>query len=231
MGLADDFERRLEQVVEGFFSKAFRSKLEPAEIGRRMLREMEGGKMVSVGAVYVPNRYRVQLSPRDHSRFEGLAPELQKKFSDILKDAARERRWRLPGPIVIEFLEEPSVKEGKFRLDAAHDAKAEAQSRLGQARARLELVDGDAAQEWILDGDEMTVGRHEGCDIVIPDPQVSRRHARLTWREDAWWITDLGALNSTLVNGGLVKERRLQPGDRIRVGLTELEYREDAAGG
>ncbi|MGH2811771.1 MAG: FhaA domain-containing protein, partial [Actinomycetota bacterium] len=36
MGLADDFERRLEQVVEGFFSKAFRSRVEPAEVGRRL---------------------------------------------------------------------------------------------------------------------------------------------------------------------------------------------------
>jgi hypothetical protein len=222
LGLADEFERRLEQVVEGFFSKAFRSKLEPAEIGRRLLREMEGGRMVSVEAVYVPNRYTVSLSSKDHERFEGLVPELVKRFRGLLHEAARDRRWRLPGELLIEFREDAAAKEGKFRVDAEHDSNAEAPRPT--ALPVLTLV-GDS-KDWPLDSDQLVVGRQEACDIVIPDPNASRRHAELARKEDGWWIRDLGSSNGTFVNGTLLKERRLRSGDRIRIGKTELEYQD-----
>jgi hypothetical protein len=221
LGLADEFERRLEQVVEGFFSKAFRSKLEPAEIGRRLLREMEGGRMVSVEAVYVPNRYTVGLSSIDHERFEGLAPELVKRFRGLLNEAARDRKWRLPGELLIEFREEGSVKEGKFKVDAEHDSNAEAPRPA--ALPVLTLV-GDS-KDWPLDADRVVIGRQEACDIVIPDPNASRQHAELSRKEDGWWVRDLDATNHTYVNDSLVKERRLRSGDVIRIGKTELEYR------
>jgi hypothetical protein len=222
LGLADEFERRLEQVVEGFFSKAFRSNLEPAEIGRRLLREMEGGRMVSVEAVYVPNRYTVSLSSTDHERFEGLVPELVKRFRGLLNEAARDRRWRLPGELIIEFHEEASIKEGKFKVQAEHDSAAEAPRPV--ELPVLTLV-GDS-KDWPLDGDRVVIGRQEACDIVIPDPNASRQHAELSRKEDGWWILDMGATNHTFVNGTIVKERRLRSGDRIRIGRTELEYRD-----
>lgn len=219
MGLADDFERRLEQIVEGFFSKAFRSKLEPAEIGRRLLREMEGGKTVSVQAVYVPNSYTVRLGPNDHARFEGLIPELQTSFRNLLKEAAADRRWKLPGRLAVRFEEDAGVKEGKFAVDAAHDASAEPPPT---AAPRLRLV-GDSS-EWTLEGDSLVIGRQESCDIVIPDPAVSRRHAEVVRRDDGWWITDLESSNDTFVNGAMIKERRLHALDRIKIGGTELLY-------
>lgn len=225
MGLADDFERRLEQIVEGFFSKAFRSKLEPAEIGRRLLREMEGGRTVSVQAVYVPNSYTVRLAPSDHGRFEGLIPELQTSFRNLLKEAAVERRWKLPGRLALRFEEDPQVKEGKFAVEAVHDASAEPPQT---AAPRLKLV-GDS-KEWTLEGDSLIVGRQENCDLVIPDPAVSRRHAELVRRDDGWWIADLESSNDTFVNGAMVKERRLHPLDRIKIGSTELVYLDPEAG-
>jgi FHA domain-containing protein len=225
LGLADEFERRLEQVVEGFFSKAFRSKLEPAEIGRRLLREMEGGRMVSVEAVYVPNRYTVSLSTTDHERFEGLIPELEKRFRGLLREAAQDRRWKLPGVLIVTFDQDESVKEGKFKVVAAHDSTAEAAA--DSVSSELRLV-GDS-KDWSLDADRMTIGRQEACDIVVPDPNASRRHAEVAKRDDGWWIVDLDSTNHTFVNGSLVKERRLNQGDRIRIGNTELEYHDSAA--
>lgn len=219
MGLADDFERRLEQIVEGFFSKAFRSKLEPAEIGRRLLREMEGGKTVSVQAVYVPNSYTVRLASSDHSRFEGLIPELQNSFRNLLKEAAVERKWKLPGRLALRFDEDSQLKEGKFAVDAVHDASAEPPPT---AAPRLRLV-GDS-KEWVLEGDRLVLGRQEDCDIVIPDPAASRRHAEISRRDDGWWITDLESSNDTFVNGAMVKQRRLHALDRIKIGSTELVY-------
>jgi hypothetical protein len=225
MGLADEFERRLEQVVEGFFSKAFRSKLEPAEIGRRLLREMEGGRMVSVEAVYVPNRYTVGLSTTDHERFHGLIPELEKRFRGLLREAAQDRRWKLPGQLIVAFNRDESVKEGKFSVQAAHDSTAEPAADASVAQLRLV---GDS-KDWSLDADRLVIGRQETCDIVVPDPNASRRHAEVAKRDDGWWIVDLESTNHTYVNGSLVKERRLHAGDRIRIGNTELDYVDSSA--
>lgn len=228
MGLAEEFERRLERLVEGFFSKTFRSDLEPAEIGRRLLREQEGGKKVSVGAVYVPNVYDIRLSESDHERLEGLLPALRREFTALLQANAGERRWKFAGPLVVRFGEGSDVGEGKFEVEASHEAAAEAPEDEPEAPV-VRLAGSDPAQEWELQSKDVTIGRLSSCEIVIADPNVSRRHAQIVRRGDGWWVVDLGSTNGTLVNDALVKERRLDPGDRIQVGGAELEYSEKRA--
>lgn len=229
MGLADEFERRLERAVEGIFSKAFRSRIQPAEIGRRLLREMEGGKSVSVGAVYVPNAYVVELGTADHARFAGLVPTLRTDFAALLTDTARERRWQLPGPVDVRFEEEPEIPEGQFRVQGSHDATVVAETPAGvhEPTPVLSLAGAEPPRHWRLESDQVTIGRLQSCEIALEDPNVSRRHALLSKRPDGWWIVDLGSTNGTLVNEALVKERRLGWGDRIRLGTTEFEYRAD----
>jgi Protein of unknown function (DUF3662)/FHA domain len=227
VGLADEFERRLERAVDGLFAKAFRSRIQPAEIGRRLLREMEGGKSVSVGAVYVPNVYVIGLGPSDHSRFSGLVPTLRSDFAGLLAATARERRWRLPGPVDVRFEEQPEVPEGQFRVRGTHDATAvpEPPAEQPQVTPTLWLSGAEPPREWRLQSDQVTIGRLQSCEIALDDPNVSRRHALLSKRSDGWWIVDLGSTNGTLVNDALVKERRLGSGDRIRLGTSEFEYR------
>jgi hypothetical protein len=226
VGIADDIERRLERAVEGFFSKAFRSQIQPAEIGRRLVREMEGGKSVSVGAVYVPNVYVVGLGTADHARFAGLVSTLRSDFGELLASTARERRWQLPGPVDVRFEEDEELQEGHFVVQALHDASAVPEPvQHADAVPMFVLPGSNPPKEWRLESDEVTIGRLHSCEIAVDDPNVSRRHALVTKRSDGWWIVDLGSTNGTLVNEALVKERRLGPGDRIRLGTTELEYR------
>ena len=223
MGLVDEFEKRLERVVEGAFAKAFKSKVQPSEIGRRLLREMEGGKSVSVGAVYVPNAYNVSLSSVDHERFEGLIPTLQKEFADLLKANAKERRWRLPGPLSVGFLVDEARKEGTFEVSSKHEAQTEMAEPEVEPPPLIRL-EGPTEQEWVLHSDEVTMGRTSSNEIVLADANASREHARISRRQDGWWIVDLGSTNGTLVNEVLVKERRLRDGDTIRVGSTQMTF-------
>ncbi len=75
-------------------------------------------------------------------------------------------------------------------------------------------------QRWALAKTTLTIGRDAECDIIIPDRQVSRLHARLTRVDDGFQIEDLGSKNGTHVNGALVQgARRLQDGDLIQVAL------------
>ena len=66
------------------------------------------------------------------------------------------------------------------------------------------------------------VGRHAACDVVLEHPSVSRRHARLSFRDGHWVLRDLDSTNGTRINGRPVVRCRLEPGDRLRLGSAEL---------
>jgi adenylate cyclase len=72
---------------------------------------------------------------------------------------------------------------------------------------------------------EMSIGRTEGNDLVLNHPSVSRKHARFEPRSEAWWIVDLKSTNGVKVNGNLVTESRVGPGDKISIGSVQLELK------
>src|SRR5881394_4572830 len=72
---------------------------------------------------------------------------------------------------------------------------------------------------------ELTVGRTEGNDLVLNHPSVSRRHARFDPRDEHWWIVDLKSTNGVKVNGNLVAEAQVNPGDKILIGSVQLELK------
>lgn len=74
------------------------------------------------------------------------------------------------------------------------------------------------ALDWSGAQDELLVGRHRDCDVVVDEPTVSRRHARLSFRDGSWVLRDLESTNGTCVNGSPVVRCRLLPGDRVALG-------------
>jgi hypothetical protein len=78
------------------------------------------------------------------------------------------------------------------------------------------------ALDWSGACDELLVGRHDQCDVMVGHPTVSRRHARLTFRDGHWVLRDLSSTNGTRVNGTRVVRCRLEPGDRLSLGSADL---------
>ena len=70
----------------------------------------------------------------------------------------------------------------------------------------------------------LVIGRLPECDVVLPDSNVSRRHAELRRKGDGVFVTDLGSTNGTRVNGTPVREQLLASGDEISVGSTKLVF-------
>ena len=66
-----NLEQRIENLVEGVFSRAFSSQVQPVELARKLAKEMDAHRTASVSRVYVPNQYTVWLSTEDHQRMEG----------------------------------------------------------------------------------------------------------------------------------------------------------------
>jgi hypothetical protein len=245
LSILRDFERRLEGLVEGFFAKAFRSGLQPIELAKRALREMEVGHTIGVRDVWAPNRYTFWLSPDDHERFAQAEGALAAELRQLIRDGAKERGWKLVGPVEVVFETDPSLGRGQFRCEAAlvegpdrpmtgemqrvaaeQQAVAEEQEAAPAGPGILYLIEnGTAKRSFELDKDLVTIGRLEESDVVLHDPGASRRHAEIRRTEDGYVLSDLGSTNGTMVNEATVSERTLQEGDRITIGRTVLEFR------
>jgi len=84
----------------------------------------------------------------------------------------------------------------------------------------------DEGNEYELDSSPLTIGRGGQNDVPIDgDEFASARHVRIEPRRDGIWVEDIGSTNGTFVNGiRLTRERRLAPGDVLRVGETDLRF-------
>jgi pSer/pThr/pTyr-binding forkhead associated (FHA) protein len=76
----------------------------------------------------------------------------------------------------------------------------------------------------VLSGSRFVIGRSRDADLMLDDPNVSRRHAELRRQEGAWVVADLASTNGVKVNGRRVAEQALNPGDEITVGLEKLHF-------
>jgi len=224
MSILRNFERRLESVVEGTFAKTFRSGLQPVELAKRILRDMEADKSVGVkNQIWVPNHYVFTLNVEDHARFAGAEGALIQELSEVVRSGARERGWSLMGPPQIDFRTDPKLKRGMFHCDAA---MLEGTDAGAEAPAYLTMMAGDRhGQSYPLSQPTATLGRTDECEIQLADPAASRTHAKIHNDGGQFTLTDLGSTNGTMVNSAPIKSWVLSEGDRITIGQTTFEFR------
>jgi FhaA, N-terminal domain/FHA domain len=216
MGL-QRFERRLERLVEGGFGKAFRSGLQPVEIGRRLVREMDVGRTLGVRGTIVPNDFVVSVSEADFERFEGFRETLVSELCETARDQARESGYHFTGPVRVALALDPGARTGDLVIEASIIA--------GPAGANGALVLPDDRRIQ-LGEDPVRIGRLPDCAIPLSDSQVSRHHAEVHRSDHGFSIVDLGSLNGTTVNGVVVQEKDLHDGDVITIGETAIRYEE-----
>ena len=358
MGILRSIESRLERVVEGSVGRLFRASVAPVELARKLAKELEEGKVVSVTQTYAPNEYTIYLSPRDRTRFADFEASLRNELASYLAeharragyvmptrpkrpirdgvlaahghlrhlDGARPRRRRaarrrcrqrpLPrAPPVAEPWTPPAgdsdrprgagrARSGRSRTRHAGLGRAAPRRATGagalttrprpvgpapglaalpldpepvaevvpppfvpplpdvpplpragarrpgcpqrrprrgvapavpseprpdetmiarpEPREELVLVHDD--QRTTIDGPVVQIGRAPGCDIVLDDRNVSRRHAEIRRRGPVVVLIDLDSTNGTIVNGRRVREHPLADGDRITLGNSRLTF-------
>jgi hypothetical protein len=243
-----NLESKLEGLFEGAFSKTFKSKVQPVEIARKLAKEMQENKTVSIARTYVPNQYVVWLSPDDRSQFEGYEDGLKKELSDYLLEHARGEGLALLTRPSVDFQTDERLGLGEFGIQAmlvrppeeerpaaepepaefghtmvySVDREARRMDPSPGAHSRAMLVGG--GKRTVLSGNRVLIGRSRDCDVTLDDPNVSRRHAELRREGGAWVVSDLGSTNGVKVNGHRVQQQPLTPGDEITVGLERLMF-------
>jgi hypothetical protein len=370
LGILRSIESRLERVVEGSVGRLFRASVAPVELARKLAKELEEGKVVSVTQTYAPNEYTIYLSPRDRTRFADFEASLRNELASYLAEHARRAGYVMPTRPRVRFETESSLHTGIFGISTAlvndDDAPAESfeaapeaappaalpsepppipraapdpvvrspldpdpaeggppggfpplpldpepapapppfvprlpdvpglpdvvplpssQLPLGDLPSlapipdppspaapappapgptvpspavpgslpevpmpapmafdppsfdppsdatmvtspeqREELVIVHDNQRTPIEGAVVQIGRAPGCDIVLDDRNVSRRHAEIRRRGPVVVLIDLDSTNGTIVNGRRVREHPLADGDRITVGNSRLTF-------
>lgn len=243
-------EARIEGLVEGVFSRAFSSGVQPIEIARKLAKEMDAHKTASVSRVYVPNEYTVFLGGEDYERLSGYETSLEQELSGHLLEHARRHEYDLLTRPVVELDQDERLRLGEFGIqtrmvksppregaeptqgDHGHTmvysaqqqeakSKKRPQARLVETRAIVALDD----RRYVLDGPTVTLGRSKECECVITDPNISRKHAQLRRNSSGdWQVVDLGSTNGIKVNGRRVDSSRLSPGDEVTLGTTTFAF-------
>ncbi|MGH9165201.1 MAG: FhaA domain-containing protein [Acidimicrobiales bacterium] len=215
MGL-QQFERRLERLVEGVFAKAFRGGLQPVELGRRLTREMDANRTVGVRGVIVPNTFSFAVATADLERFSSFSEALTRELADAAREHARSESYSFIGPVEITLIEDAGLTPGVFLVSGeVREAPG------GVAIGSLVLPDGSRVS---LGDEPLVIGRLAGCDVALRDEGVSRRHAEIRRQGNDIVVVDLGSMNGTKVNGAGVRQRQLTDGDEITVGSSRLRF-------
>jgi hypothetical protein len=244
-----NIESKIASLVEGTFSRAFRSEVRPVEIARKLAREMEENQSVSLSRVYVPNEYAVYLSPADRERFADYEDAVIAELAGYLLEHARRERLAMLSRPQIEFRTDDRLRLGEFGIqarvvqpaadpkrepsqgDAGHTMIYSAAERLSEPlEERAHTRQSSALLE--IDGKRMlvgpggaTIGRSRECDIVVADANVSRKHAEVRPRGGSWVLSDLGSTNGVAINGQTVERPQvLVAGDRIEMGSSVLRF-------
>jgi hypothetical protein len=252
-----NIEQKIEALFEGVFGRAFRTNVQPVELARKLAKEMDDHRMISVSRVYAPNEYSVYLSTADREQFSSYEESLVNELQEYLGEhAKRESYVLLSSPKILmntdsdlevgEFgiatrMVQPEPGQGPpevlpeaapgatmvYKPTAGPPTEAASPGELG-VEPEVVTLDSDGTRHTIDKG-SVVIGRSKDCDIRLADPNVSRRHAEVRQEGTAYWILDLGSTNGMTVNGRRQQRAKLENDDRITIGSTELVFHRTGA--
>ncbi|MGI9184557.1 MAG: FhaA domain-containing protein [Solirubrobacteraceae bacterium] len=252
MSFLRSIESKIAGLVEGSFSRAFRSEVRPVEIARKLAREMEEHKALSVSRAYVPNEYRVFLSPRDRERFADYEEALTGELAGyLLEHARREQLALVSRPVVVfetddrlglgefgiqtravspehddypEEIEPPSEETGRTMVYSTAGRVSEPLEERARVRQQSALLI-TGGKRLVVGSGGATIGRSRQCEVMLDDPNISRAHAEVCARGGSWVLADLGSTNGTRLNGRrLTGSEVLKPGDEIELGTSRITF-------
>jgi hypothetical protein len=119
MSVLRSIESKIEGLFEGVFGRAFRTHVQPVELARKLAKEMDEHRSVSVSRVYVPNAYTVYLSPADREQFASYEGSLVGELQEYLMEHARREGYALLTPARVSMATDNDLAIGEFGIAAS----------------------------------------------------------------------------------------------------------------
>ncbi|MHB0866292.1 MAG: FhaA domain-containing protein [Thermoleophilia bacterium] len=116
MSVFKKLEERIQGLFEGGFGRAFKSPVQPVELARKLVKEMEDHKVISVSRIYAPNEYTLFLAPDDAGQFEAYEQQLKADLADYLMEHARKENYDILSQPIIIIETDEDLQLGEFGI-------------------------------------------------------------------------------------------------------------------
>lgn len=249
MGIVRKLEDFIEQQIEGFISTRFSGGLQPVEIAKRLVKEMESDRTVGISQVYVPNQFSVYLAGEDYERLTPYGQAIRDEIAEYVAAQAEARGYTIVGKPMVDIFTEATLKRGKFKVTAKYseplpvdqqthadcgaplsDTQVFGKLSMPQRQSvsvfgLLTIIEGvDTGLQSDLRAERVNIGRRECNELPLSDMNTSRLHAYIVYEDGGHVLYDAKSLNGTYVNSHRITRKCLKLGDRIKLGSTVILY-------
>lgn len=236
------FESQLERLIEGAFAKLLSKTISAHDIALHVARAMEDDLLLPADGdprPFAPDQYTIRMNAEVQYHLLKRQPSLGALLSQHIVDLAAQSGYRLNSQPIIQIVADADYTSNELKVQTQHIDKRQDSTAV---MARIDPPLEDPAPhnpQLIINGKKtvklsepiINIGRGRDNHLVLDDPYCSRHHVQLRLRFGRYTLFDTNSASGVTVNEVGVREHRLQPGDVIRVGRTQLVYWEDSAPG
>jgi hypothetical protein len=216
LGFLENFEKGLERVVNGAFSKTFKSEIQPVEIAAAIRAEMDSkASILSRDRILAPNTFSVSLATADFKRMAALGDSLITELTELTTIHALKQGFQFGAALAIKLVEDQSLNMGQVTV------RSSSQNTQVEWMPTLDV----AGKRFLLNKSHTSVGRDASADIQIDDNGLSRKHFEIIWDGKKAAVRDLRSTNGTMVAGKKIDEVAIADNTLIQAGRSDFTFR------
>lgn len=235
----DRIENHLESFFEGTLSRLIGLEMSPSEVAVKLSRAMSDSiRRNEEGTAFAPDKYAITFHPKDAENLLKEAPDMHQALAKRLLEAAKISGYIVFKEPIVTIAADPTLSHNEVRVIAWHSTSPleftqEMAREVNHDPAKLPkgaylIVDGN--RHFPLERYTINIGRRLDNQLILDDPRVSRTHAQIRVRDNRFVLFDVGSSAGVQVNGRLVNQHLLQPGDVIEIAGIRLVFGEDPGG-
>jgi len=208
------------------------------DVGHRLAQEvLRGARNDERGRTFSPDQFTLTFHPGQIALFASQLPRAQASLADGLADVLAQHGMTLIHPPHVTLASDPTLASREIRAISWHSRDPLTFSALMDTPSEptdepppgaFLVVDGK--RHFPLAAPVISIGRRLDNHLVLDDPHVSRTHAQLRSQRGKFVLVDLNSTGGTRVNGNVIRQHTLKPGDVITIAGIELIYGQDPSG-
>lgn len=240
----DEKLRYLERDVAEFLDRTLGrlpgARFASSAIAGHLIQEVANAtKRLDKGEIYAPDQFTLSMHPADVEELLAALPRFQSDLEGQIKSGLSRLGFQLVRDPHVTLATDPTVSRWEVRVFAWRSSTPQQPGLTAGAPPRTSEIEApppgaflivEGKRHFPLTRPLIKIGRRHDNDLILSDPHVSRNHAELRLMAGHYVVVDLASTAGTYVNGRLVKQHILDPGDVISIALVQLIYGEDPGG-